>query len=191
MKIAECQYLFTTTLSTTRIPSPQDTPVNKIASSVLEMARAYESDGILFLESGDPVNALAGFCYGFGWLHFGLSSGLLVVDRTAACPFTGPAEILPPPCRAKLEEKSRRYARLLETASSSVTYAPDPATRSHDFAGRILFIAEVYARQGDQRLKSGALEEALVCFSYGHGWLDAGVAAGLFRITSNRDIFCV
>ena len=191
MKIAECQCIFTTTLSTTRIPAPQDTLVNKIATSVLEMARAYESDGILFLVSGDPVNALAGFYYGFGWLHFGLSSGLLVVEGPAACPFTGQPEILQPSCRAKLVEKSRRYAHLLETASSSVTCAPDPATGSHDFAGRILFIAEVYARLGDQYQKSGAHEEALAIFSYGHGWLDAGVAAGLFRIISNRDIFCV
>ena len=191
MKIAECQCLFTTTLSMTCIPAPQDTPVNKIAASVLEMARAYESDGILFLVSGDPVNALAGFFYGFGWLHFGLSSGFLVVKGTAACPFTGQPEILQQSCRAKLVEKSRRYAYLLETAISSVIRAPDPATGSHDFAGRILLIAEIYARQGDQLLKSGAHEEALACFSYGHGWLDAGVAAGLFRITSNRDIFCV
>jgi hypothetical protein len=191
MKIAECQCIFTTTLSTTRIPAPQDTLVNKIATSVLEMARAYENDGIRFLMSGDPVNALAGFYYGFGWLHFGLSSGLLVVEGTPPCPFAGSPEKLPPSCREKLEEKSHRYAHLLETASSSVTCAPDPAAESHDFAGRILFIAEVYARLGDQYQKSGAHEEALAIFSYGHGWLDAGVAAGLFRIISNRDIFCV
>ncbi len=96
MKIAECQCLLTATLSLARIPAPQDTPFNKIAASVLEMARAYESDGIMFSESGDHVNALAGFFYGFGWLHFGLSSGLLVGTGTAVCPFTGPAEILPP-----------------------------------------------------------------------------------------------
>ncbi|MFA5346642.1 MAG: DUF357 domain-containing protein [Methanoregula sp.] len=191
MKIAECQYLLTATLSTTRIPAPQDTTTGQIAASVLEMACAYESDGIQFLASGDPVNALAGFYYGFGWLHFGLSSGLLIVKGTAACPFAGQPEILPPLCRAKLEEKSYRYAHLLETASSSVTCAPDPATRSHGFAGQILFIAMVYARQGNQLLKSGTHEKALACFSYGHGWLDAGVAAGLFRITSNRDIFCI
>ena len=191
MKIAECQCLFTTTLSMTRIPAPQDTPVNEIAASVLEMARAYETDGIMFFRSGDPVNALACFYYGFGWLHFGLSSGLLVVTDAAACPFTSPPEILLSPFRERLEEKSRRYAHLLETAGSSVICAPDPATRSHGFAERILFIAEVYARHGEQLLKSGAQEEALASFSYGHGWLDAGVSAGLFRITSDRDLFCV
>jgi hypothetical protein len=191
MKIAECQRLLTATLSLARIPVPQDTPLHKIAAFVLEMARAYESDGIRFSESGDHVNALAGFYYGFGWLHFGLSSGLLIVSGAIVCPFNGPPEVLPPPCRAKLEEKSVRYARLLDTARSSVECAPDPATRSHDFAGRILSVAEIYSRHGGQLLKSGAHEEALSCFSYGHGWLDAGVSAGLFRITSGRDLFCV
>lgn len=191
MKIAECQYLFSTTLSITSIPAPQETTVNKIAASVLEMAGAYESDGIVFLNSGDPVNALAAFYYGFGWLHFGLSSGLLVVAGEALCPFTAPHEILPLPFRSKLEEKSQRYAHLLDIAMSSVACAPDPASISYDLARRTLCIAGIYFRLGDRLLKSGAPEEALACLSYGHGWLDAGVAAGLFRIISNRELFCV
>jgi uncharacterized protein len=191
MKIADCRCLFTATLSMTRVPAQEDTPVNSIAVSVLGMARAYESDGTMFLVSGDPVNAHAAFYYGFGWLHFGLASGLLAVTGVAVCPFTGQPEIFPLPFRAKLEEKSNRYGRLLDTARSSVVCAPDPATIPHDFALRVLFTAGVYDRQGQHHLKSGAQEEALACFSYGHGWLDAGVAAGLFRITSNRDIFCL
>jgi hypothetical protein len=191
MKISECQYLLTGTLSRTRISVPQDTPAGQIARSVLDMAGAYESDGIVFFKSGDPVNALAGFYYGFGWLHFGLTAGLLVIPDAALCPFSGPPEILPLRFRVKLEEKSIRYAHLLDTARSSVTCAPDPATRSYDFAEKILCIAAIYASHGTRLLNSGANEEALASLSYGHGWLDAGVAAGLFRISANRDIFCV
>lgn len=174
-----------------RISAPQDTPAGQIASSVLDMARAYESDGIVFFRSGDPVNALAGFYYGFGWLHFGLTSGLLVITDAALCPFAGLPEILPLQFREKLVEKSIRYARLLDTARSSVTCAPDPATRSHDFAGRILSVAGIYASHGKQLLNSGAHEGALASFSYGHGWLDAGVTAGLFTITDHHDLFTV
>lgn len=191
MKITDCQCLFTTTISMTRIPSPEDTPLNMTAASIMEMVRAYESDGIIFLRSGDPVNALAGFYYGFGWLHYGLSSGLLAMTGVPACPFRDPSEKLPPLFRSKLEEKSHRYGRLLDTAMSSVVCAPDPATINHNYAMRVLFVAGVYAGQGELFLKSGAYEEALACFSYGHGWIDAGVTAGLYRITSNRDIFCV
>jgi hypothetical protein len=191
MKIAECQRILTATLSLAHIPVPEDTPLYKIAESVLEMAQAYESDGIMFSETGDYVNALACYSYAFGWLHFGLSSGLLIGTDTDVCPFAGPAELLPERYRAQLQEKSVRYARLLDMARSSVECAPDPATRSHDFAGQILFVAEIYSCYGGQLLKSGTYEEALSCFSYGHGWLDAGVTAGLFRIISGRDIFCV
>ncbi len=191
MKIAECQCLLTATLSLVRIPAQPDTPFNKIAASVLEMARAYESDGTMFSETGDYVNALGCFFYGFGWLHFGLLSGLLTGTGAGVCPFTARAESLPKRYRAQLEEKSVRYARLLDAARSSVECAPDPATKSHDFAVRVLCIAEIYSRHGAHLLKSGAYEEALSCFSYGHGWLDAGVSAGLFRITSERDLFCV
>jgi len=191
MKITECQILFTTALSTTRISVPESTPFNKIAASVLEMARAYESDGITFFVSGDPVNALASFYYGFGWLHFGFSSGLLMITTSPQCPFVGPHEVLQQPYRAQLEEKTCRYAHLLDTALSSVKCAPDPATTSHGFAERIHSVAVVYARRGNYYLKSGSLEDALAGFSYGHGWLDAGVTAGFFRIVAERDLFTV
>jgi len=191
MKIAECQILFTATLSMTSISSPENTHNNKIAALVLEMARAYESDGITFFVSGDPVNALAGLYYGLGWLHFGLASGLLTITTSPVCPFLDPLEVLQPSHREKLEEKTYRYAHLLDTALSSVKCAPDPATASHGFANRIHTVAVVYARCGEYRIKSGSLEDALASFSYGHGWLDAGVTAGLFRIVADRALFTV
>ena len=191
MKIEDCRDLFTKTLSMTRIVSLESTPLYKIAVSVLEMARAYESDGITFFESRDPVNALAGFYYGLGWLHFGLSFGLLASTHQPLCPFSGPQEKLLPRFRTKLEEKSHRYAHLLNTARSSVTCVSEPATTSHDFAGRILAITAVYAGHGESCMKSGMPEDALACFSYGHGWLDAAVTTGLFCIVAERDLFTV
>jgi len=191
MKIEDCRFLFTTTLSMTRIVAPVGTPLNAIAASVLEMASAYESDGATFFDANDPVNALAGFYYGLGWLHFGLSSGLLASTNQPVCPFSDSQEILPSQFRTKLEEKTHRYAHLLETASSSVMFVSEPATTSYDFAGRILTIAAVYAGQGNSCRLRGSLEDALASFSYGHGWLDAGVTAGFFRIVAHRDLFTV
>ena len=191
MKITDCQILLTTTLSRTKNSAPESTHFNKTAAIVLEMAGAYESDGISFFASGDPVNALAGFYYGFGWLHFGLSSGLLTITTSAGCPFLEQQEELQPQFRKRLEEKAYRYARLLDTALSSVKYAPDPATISHGFAERIHSVAVVYARRGNYLLKSGSQEDALASFSYGHGWLDAGVTAGFFHILAERDLFTV
>ena len=191
MKIAECQTLLSTSLSCTRIPATENTPLRRDAATVLRMSRAYESDGRTFFASGDLVNALASYWYGFGWLHFGISYGLLASPENPACPNLGSCESIPPRLREKLAEKTGRYAHLLDTARCSVECAPDPATYSHDFSERVLFIAAIYAVQGRDYMKSGAMEDALACFSYGHGWLDAGVTCGLFRIVAERDLFCV
>lgn len=191
MKIKDSQDLFTVALTAAHISVPDGTHLGKIAAAVLEMSRAYESDGITFFKSGDPVNSLASFYYGFGWLHFGTTSGLLAITRSSICPFRESHELLQVPFRTKLEEKTYRYAYLLDSARTSVRCAPDPATTSYDFARRILCVAGVYARRGGYLVKSGSFEDALASFSYGHGWLDAGVTSGLFLIEAERDLFTV
>jgi len=191
MKIAECQDLLTRTLSATYVSAPKGTHFYRIAAQILEMARAYESDGIRFFQTGDPVNALASYYYGFGWLHFGVSSGLLNIPCPAACPFKGPAEVLHIRHRSKLEEKTTRYARLLDIARSSVKCSMDPATTSSVFARRMLCIAGTYARRGEYLVNAGDPEGALASFSYGHGWLDAAVTAGFFCIVAERDLFTI
>jgi hypothetical protein len=156
------------------------------------MSAAYESDGKTFLAAGDPVNALAAFLYGLGWLHCGLASGLLVSpDDRAGCPFVGIFEQIPASQREKLDEKTGRYAHLLTMALASVTPAPEPGTPPHAFALQVRFIAGLYLHQGNRRAAGGMPEEGLACFSYGHGWLDAGVQAGLFSIHAHREIFTV
>jgi hypothetical protein len=156
------------------------------------MADAYLSDGSTFYASGDTVNALASYYYGFGWLHFGISAGILSSSSPVTCPFEGPCEILEDPeIRQKLAEKTSRYARLLDLARSSVECASDPSTASYDFAHKVQCIAATYADLGRRYVTQGTDEDALTCFSYGHGWLDAGVTAGLFRILAAREIFTV
>lgn len=173
------------------IANPVSSPLGRSAEAVLVMARAYESDGRTFLASGDPVNALASFWYGLGWLHFGIAYGLIVRELNPACPFRDPCEILPPEYSLKLNEKTNRYERLLNTARCSVSCAPEMATGVYDFAERILLITAVYAEKGRGERECGRMEDALAAFSYGHGWLDAGVTTGLFRIQAHREIFTV
>jgi hypothetical protein len=111
--------------------------------------------------------------------------------KNPPCPFLGPSERLPAPVLAKLNEKTIRYERLLDTARRSVTCAPDPSTPPYRIAARTLQIAETYAGRGRWLLDEKREEDALACFSYGHGWLDAGVRAGLFTIVAERDLFTV
>jgi len=193
MLITACGELLSRELDTVTITSPEDTPLGALAGTVQGMACAYADDGATFFSGGDLVNAHAAYYYGFGWLHFGLAYGLLTFtgDRTPACPFTGPAETLPPALSEKLTEKTHRYLRLLDTACASVACAPEPDTPTGVFAGRILLVGTCYAREGKRLLAAGKKEEALACFSYGHGWLDGGVRAGLLAVTGNREIFTI
>lgn len=192
MRIAEYGTVLASTLARTTCSAPEGTLLGRTGQAVIRMASAYESDGKTFLSGDDPVNALAAFLYGLGWLHCGIASGLLVCSGgNPVCPFATPPENVPASHYLKLDEKTGRYARLLETAIASVTPAPAPGTPSHDVAGQVLFIAGIYLQNGRREALEGRTEAALSCFSYGHGWLDAGVESGLFTIHANRGIFTV
>jgi len=56
-----------------------ESPLAAAADACLEMARAYLEDGRHFRSIDDPVNALAAFSYGHGWLDAGARIGLLDV----------------------------------------------------------------------------------------------------------------
>lgn len=56
-----------------------DSPMASAADDCLEMAQAYLEDGRHFRADDDPVNALAAFSYGHGWLDAGARIGLLDV----------------------------------------------------------------------------------------------------------------
>jgi len=189
MLIAVCGRLLSCGLEETRIVLPAGTPLAALAVTTYGMARAYADDGGTFFSRGDPVNALAAYYYGFGWLHFGIAYGLLSCAKTPACPFDGQPEILPPAHAPRLDEKVHRYARLLDTACDSVVPAPEPETAAGAFACQVMMVGTSYARGGRSSLAADAREAALARFSYGHGWIDAGARAGLLALTGNREIF--
>ncbi|MFW6000691.1 MAG: DUF357 domain-containing protein [Halorubrum sp.] len=61
-------------------PRPSaDTPLGEAADDVAEMAESYLDDGRHFRADGDPVNALASYSYGYGWLDAGVRLGLFAV----------------------------------------------------------------------------------------------------------------
>ena len=59
------------------------TPLAEAAEEYAEMARSYLADGRHFRAEGDPVNALASFAYGHGWLDAGARAGLFSVPAEA------------------------------------------------------------------------------------------------------------
>ncbi|MFB6256626.1 MAG: DUF357 domain-containing protein [Haloplanus sp.] len=59
--------------------APPETPLGTAAAECREMARSYLEDGRRFRDDDDPVNALAAFSYGHGWLDAGVRFGLFSV----------------------------------------------------------------------------------------------------------------
>ncbi|MFT4891778.1 MAG: hypothetical protein ACI9YT_002713 [Halobacteriales archaeon] len=56
-----------------------DSPLAAAAEECLEMAEAYLDDGRHFRDADDPVNALAAFSYGHGWLDAAARIGVIDV----------------------------------------------------------------------------------------------------------------
>ena len=190
MRVADCGHLLLGQLSSAHITAPERTSLHATAEDILEMATAYLRDGNTFLSQGDWVNALAAFCYGYGWLHFGATTGYFEM-QSVSCPVSTPFERAPESQCGKLEEKTVRYAHLLDTARSGVIVSPVQGTVMHTAAERVLTITALYSRQGDVFRLLGRPQDALACFSYGHGWLDAAVRSGIFSLVSDRDLFAV
>ena len=190
MTIAEFKRIARDQYGSAAIAAPDRTGLFDTAKDNLGMVAAYLCDGDMFHSSGDAVNALAAFSYALGWLHCGAACGLFMI-QDAACPFREPQERLPGALLDKLAEKTCRYNRLLATAAGAVSPAAEAGTVPCRTAARVHLVVTFYAGQGGRFLSQNRTEDALACFSYGHGWLDAGVRAGLFGITASRDLFTV
>lgn len=170
-----------------RAITPQS-PYLSIAEEILEMAFAYLEDGVVFYKRGDPVNALAAWCYGFGWLDAGGNLGLITSELSLRDMIDLHGTI-PPGCHEQLAEKTARYRRMLNDASRAIEDAPDPSSPIHPSCSVFRDCVEGWRGQGDACLTRMDHETALAWYSYAYGWLDCGVRAGLFRITGDRHLF--
>ncbi|WP_201785200.1 DUF357 domain-containing protein [Methanofollis ethanolicus] len=168
---------------------PEGSALARVEACVLRMAESYLSDGRVFAARGDLVNAHASFAYASGWLDAGAYLGLYG-GRTVPPSYDFAAHI-PPSLAGHLEEKTARYERLLSQALSSVEPAPDAETPMFSAACRVRAAGRAALTDGQGHAGCGRLAEALGWYSYGYGWLDAGVQAGLFAITGSREIFTV
>ncbi|GAA0209175.1 DUF357 domain-containing protein [Halobacterium noricense] len=66
-------------LAAAEVSVPEGTPLHGMALECEEMAASYLEDGRHFRENDDPVNALASYSYGYGWLDCGIRMGLFAI----------------------------------------------------------------------------------------------------------------
>ncbi|HYB58982.1 MAG TPA: DUF357 domain-containing protein [Candidatus Acidoferrales bacterium] len=76
----------------------------------------------------------------------------------------------------EIKDKVAHYEAKLREALARVESATD-----HEESNTFLIMARAYYADGCYFCKREDLVNALVCFSYGHGWLDAGLSAGALR----------
>ncbi|MDG6258065.1 MAG: DUF357 domain-containing protein [Methanomicrobiaceae archaeon] len=190
MRIEEFGELVGVDLTAAAITTPEGTCLYRTAAEVREMVAAYCTDGGVFLERGDLVNAHASFTYGRGWFAAGCLIGLLVTARQPE-PLPIFTETMPMHLHDHLFEKTGRYARMLGEAQDAVECAPDRESPMYETARAIWQNACVSRERGREWQERGARINALGWFSYGYGFLDAGIRAGLLRITEKRHLFTV
>jgi hypothetical protein len=92
---------------------------------------------------------------------------------------------------ADLEEKTERYEGMLAEALAAATVAAPPGTPLGDAAAECEEMARSYLDDGRHFRESGNVVDALAAFSYGYGWLDAGVRLGLFAVPDDTSLFTV
>ncbi len=90
---------------------------------------------------------------------------------------------------ADIVEKTDRYERMLTNALSAAEARPPPGTPLGDAAADCREMATSYLEDGRHFRQEGDLVNALASFSYGYGWLDAGVRMGLFDVPADTDLF--
>ncbi len=170
-------------------PAPEGSVLGHAGRTVQRMVQAYIDDGSLFLNTRDPVNAVAAFGYAEGWLAAGTFLGLVSVPRRDGTPLSG---YLPDPAlHPRWVEKVHRYQRLLEEGIAALEPAPDQASILWRGCEEILKQAQTARIQGTIECSAGNLAVALQDFAYGHGWLDTGARTGLFRIVGRRELFTI
>ena len=83
---------------------------------------------------------------------------------------------------AELAEKVERYERLLRQALEKAVISPIDGSHMKRAGEDFREMAESYYKDGMHFIESDDPVNALVCFSYGHAWLDAGARLGVFDV---------
>ncbi len=86
--------------------------------------------------------------------------------------------------KADLYEKTERYCRMLADALESLSVTPMGESMK-DVVDEFRTMATAYYRDGIHFRDAEDWVNALICFTYGHGWIDAGVRLGIMECDSS------
>ncbi len=84
--------------------------------------------------------------------------------------------------KADLYEKTERYCKMLGRALTDLKVTPK-GEEMKDVLDEFLTMAESYYRDGIYFREQEDPVNALISFTYAHGWVDAGVRLGIFEVS--------
>lgn len=90
------------------------------------------------------------------------------------------------PQPANLDEKTKRYRVMLESALEDINISIREKSYLAGVADDYLNMARSYFKDGVHFAQNEDPVNALVCFCYGHAWLDAGVRLGVFTASEDK-----
>ena len=167
---------------------PDETPAGCIVYEFKEMISSYITDAAAFRDRNDLINEYASYTYAHGWLDCGIFLGYFKSNTPSL--YLPDDSYIPMEQQERLKEKTLRYERMLKHAIKSVEPAPESGSPYYKAAIYIIRKAhDVFTRIENQHLSGTTYIVSLGWLSYGYGWLDAGLRAGLFRILENPDLF--
>lgn len=91
---------------------------------------------------------------------------------------------------ADLNEKVKRYECLLKKALKKAEFAPIQNSHMYVVAQDYHTMAKSYYEDGMHFIQIDDPVNALICFSYGHAWLDAGAKLGVFNV-DDENLFTI
>lgn len=162
------------------------TPLEAVDAEIREMISSYLTDAEAFYQRYDRVNEYASLTYAHGWFDAAIFLGY-IRGRSPDLLLPEDSKI---PCdqHDRLIEKTRRYDQMLHDALQSVEIAPESGSPMYKAAEYILKKAED-ALTSAHNHPGFSYTKDLGILSYGYGWLDAGLRAGLYRIIAHSHLF--
>lgn len=87
------------------------------------------------------------------------------------------------------KEKIAKYLKMTEEALKEIKITNDAEKKEK--AEEILDMAQRYFSDAKHYHKKGDFVTAFAAVNYAHGWLDAGVRCGLFKVRKGTGLFAV
>ena len=187
MDLHEYQQTLKAVIKDAGITCPLGTPYNNLGEQMMMMIISYISDAEYFSKQQDYVNQFVSLSYVHGWLSSGIFLGILYGKQIEFEP--DGFKFIEIFNLDHLNEKTERYSIMLKKALKVVKPSPVAGSPVRKAAEICLATAKKELSRAEAQIQYGQRINALGLLSYGYGWLDSAVRAGLINVSGDQYLF--